>query len=341
MKHQPPRFARQLLQWFCHAEFIEEVEGDLYELFQFRVQYYGLHSARLGYLRDVLNSINRYRSRPRKEPVKRSLSSWDGLQHFFKIALRNLLRSKTSSIVNLTGMAVSIACFLLISIYLIDELTFDNYHPDAGNVYRIGYSFKSFDGTEGKDSRAAGLWSVALKEVMPEVKNFTRFSRFGYPGKVWRGNPNNVFVEREFFWVDSTLTDIFSIPLASPGNIKEILRNPVNVLINQSVAKKYFGTADPIGQSITYVRDGLEFPLTVAGIINDPPTNTHFRPDFLASSSALNPLWKQNGGEDRINSWTDSFSYSFIQVQSGTDLSKLSEALQEIFNKHLGDRDVY
>ncbi len=220
---------------------------------------------------------------------------------------------------------------------MIDELTFDNYHPDAGNVYRIGYSFKSFDGTEGKDSRAAGLWSVALKEVMPEVKNFTRFSRFGYPGKVWTGNPNNVFIEQQFFWVDSTLTDIFSIPLVSTGNISEILKTPGYVIINQRVAKKYFGTTDPIGQSITYMRDGLDFPLTVAAIMKDPPTNTHFKPDFIASSLALNPLWKQNGGEDRINSWMDSFSYSFIRLYPGTDLSKVSAALQDIFSKHLGD----
>jgi putative ABC transport system permease protein len=338
MKHQPPRFARQLLQWFCHAEFIEEVEGDLYELFQYRVEHSGPRAAKLGYLRDVLNSINRYRSRPRKVTKKRSLSTRDELSHFFKVAIRNLLRSKTSSIVNLTGLAVSITCFLLISIYLVDELTFDSYHPDPGNVYRIGYSFKSFDGTEGKDSRAAGLWSVALKEEMPEVINFTRFSRFGYPGKVWRENPNNVFIEQQFFWVDSTLTDIFSIPLAGSGSIEEILRNPGNVIINQSIAKKYFGTTDPIGQSITYVRDGLDFPFTVAGIIKDPPTNTHFRPDFIASSLALNPLWKQNGGVDRINSWTDSFSYSIINLQPGTDLNKVSDALQDIFNKHLGHR---
>ena len=337
MKHQPPRFARQLLQWFCHAEFFEEVEGDLHELFQYRLQHHGLRKARIGYLRDVLHSVNRYRSRPRKEVTKRSLSMRDGLSHFFTIALRNLARSKTSSIVNLTGLAVSLTSFFLISLYLIDELTFDNYHPDAGNVYRISYSFKSFDGTEGKDSRAAGLWSVALKELMPEVKNFTRFSRFGWPGKVWTGNPNNVFIEQQFFWVDSTLTDIFSLPLASHGNLSEILRNPGNVIINQSVAKKYFGTTDPIGQSITYMRDGLDFPLTVAAVMKDPPTNTHFKPDFIANCLALNPLWKQNGGEDRINSWMDSFSYSFIRLYPGTDLSKISATLQNIFNKHLGD----
>src|SRR6187455_1380307 len=144
MKHQPPRFARQLLQWFCHAEFFEEVEGDLHELFQYRLQHHGLRKARIGYLRDVLHSVNRYRSRPRKEVTKRSLSMRDGLSHFFTIALRNLVRSKTSSIVNLTGLAVSLTSFFFISLYLIDELTFDNYHPDAGNVYRISYSFKSF-----------------------------------------------------------------------------------------------------------------------------------------------------------------------------------------------------
>jgi putative ABC transport system permease protein len=336
MKHTPPRLAKRLLQWFCHAEFIEEIEGDLYELFQQRVEAEGIFRARWHYYRDVLEATNIYRSQPRKKSHNKPLPLRDRLKHFFVIAIRNMVRSRSSTTINLCGLAVSLASFLFIALYIVDETTYDSFHPDAANTYRISYSFKSFDGKEGRDSRAAGLWSVTLKEMMPEVKHVTRFSRFGWPGNVWTGNPDNVFVEQHFFWVDSTFTEIFSLPLVGGGDARQILRNPQEVILSETTARRYFGDKDPIGQPITYARDGMNFSFTVGAVMKDFPSNTHFKPDFMANCVALDPLWKRND-EDRINSWRDSFSYSFINVEAGTDLNKVSKTLEQIFDKNLGD----
>jgi putative ABC transport system permease protein len=336
MKHNPPGFAKRILRWFCHAEFIEEVEGDLNELFEQRIQQRGLFNARIHYFLDVLHSTNIYRTKPRKKVYPQSLPLRDQLNHFFKIAFRNMLRSRSSSFINLSGLAISLASFLFIALYILDETTYDAYHPNADEVYRISYSFRGFDESEGKDSRAAGLWSVTLKESMPEIKQFTRFSRFGYPGNVWSGNKDHVFVEQQFFWVDSTLTDIFSIPLVTSGNVRKILADPQYVIINENMARKYFGKEDAVGQSITYVRDGMDFILTVGAVMKNAPSNTHFKPDFIANQLVLIPLWKQNGG-DRINSWGDSFSYSFIRIEPGTDLDKVKQTLQDLFTKNIGE----
>ena len=165
MKHKPPAFAKKILRWFCHAEFIEEVEGDLNELFQARIEKQGLFRARLHYFLDVLHSTNVYRSRPRKKNVSHSLSIRERLSHFFKLAFRNMIRNRSSSLINLSGLAVSLASFLLIALYILDEATYDSMHPEADDVYRISYSSKGFDLKENKDARAAGLWSVKLKEV--------------------------------------------------------------------------------------------------------------------------------------------------------------------------------
>ncbi|MBA4055007.1 MAG: hypothetical protein C0490_09870, partial [Marivirga sp.] len=109
--------------------------------------------------------------------------------------------------------------------------------------------------------------------------------------------------------------------------------------LTESMATKYFGNEDPIGQPITYIRDGMDFQLAVGAIMKDPPSNTHFKPDFIANCIALNPLWVQNNG-DRINSWGDSFSYSFIRIEPGTDLQKVSETLQGVFDKNLGEEST-
>ncbi|HTE31320.1 MAG TPA: FtsX-like permease family protein [Chryseolinea sp.] len=337
MKNQPPVFTKYILQLFCHAEYIEEVEGDLYELFQERLARRGIFNAQLNYALDVLRAISPYRPYPRRESLARSLPMREKFRHFFTIAMRNIIRSRTSSIINVAGLAISLAAFLLIALYLLDEMTFDSFHPKPEEVYRISYSFKSFDGNEGKDSRAAGLWSVKLKETMPEVKQITRFSRFGYPGNVWSGTPDHVFVESNFLWADPTYTEIFALPLVSGGDAKKILSDPQYVIINETIAHKYFGDTDPLGQSMTYMRDGMNFQLIVGAVMKNYPTNTHFKPDFIANAAALDPLWKRNG-EDRINSWGDSFSYSFIRLTPGADLAKVSQALQKIFNENLGER---
>ena len=336
MRHDPPNLGKRILRWFCHTEFIEEVEGDLEELFQQRIKQHGVFRATLHYFLDVLHSTNMYRTKPRRKVYVQSLPLRDRLNHFFKISFRNMMRSRSTSFINLSGLAISLASFLFIALYILDETSYDAYHPNAEQVYRISYSFQGFDKSEGKDARAAGLWSVALKESTPEIKQFTRYYRFGYPGKVWSGNKDHVFVEQQFFWVDSTLTDIFSIPLVTSGDVHKILADPRYVIINESMALKYFGKDEAVGQSITYVRDGMDFIFSVGAVMKNAPSNTHFKPDFIANNAALNPLWKQNGG-DRINSWGDSFSYSFIEVEPGTDLEEVKQTLQDIFTKNLGE----
>jgi putative ABC transport system permease protein len=336
MKHQPPRLARLMLKWFCHVEFLEEIEGDLHEQFVERVENQGLLKARLYYFRDVFKTIRPYPAmRTNKlSSATHSISLSDQLKHFLKVSLRNMQRSKSVTFINIAGLAISLTSFLLIALYVIDELTFDAFHPDAANTYRISYSYKRYgDGVDETDARVAGLWTVALKESVPEIKNYTRFSRFGYPGTV--KFEDKVFVEQQFFWVDSTYTDIFSLPLLSDVDPANLLRDSQYVIINEDIAIKYFGKADPIGRSIIYMRDGMEFSLIVGAVMKRYSSNATFHPDFIASNQALNPLWKRDGA-DRVNSWRDTFTYSYVQLEQGADPAKIKNGLRQIFDAHLG-----
>lgn len=336
MNYHPPGFAKRILRAFAHATFIEEIEGDLDELFHQRVATHGLNKARLLYIADVWHAITRQRSGARIKQDHPSHSFKDQWSQFFKLSLRNIARNRVSSFVNLSGLAVSLAGFLLITFYLLDELTYDTSNANAKNIYRISYSFKSFDDSRGQDSRAAGLWSVTLKDQMPEVKSYTRFSRFGYPGKVWSGNPDHVFVEQQFYWVDPTYADFFPVEMITPGDATTILKSTHYVIINETTAEKYFGDESAVGKTMTYVRDGMDFPLIVGGVMKDAPSNSHAKPDLIANATALAPLWQRNGA-DRINSWSDSFSYSFVELEPGTDLEKVKSTLQDLFIKHMGE----
>jgi putative ABC transport system permease protein len=187
MKYNPPRFATKILQWFCHAELVEEVEGDLYELFQERVQRQGLFRAKLFYLRDVLHAINPYRASPRKRSFSRSFAYRDRLSHFFTIAFRNMVRSRFSSMLNLCGLAISLTGFLLIALYLIDEATYDSFHPGADHVYRIrkspcrrsgmspGSHGSAIPATSGPATLTMFLWNRSFSGLIPPSLIFSRF----------------------------------------------------------------------------------------------------------------------------------------------------------------------
>ncbi|MEJ1237761.1 FtsX-like permease family protein [Chryseolinea sp. T2] len=337
MRHDPPRLFTKLLHWFCPVEYVEEVEGDLHQCFEERVISKGLTRARLLYARDVIHAVRVY---PTRNTAIRQVSFTtfvDAFRHFLTLAVRNMTRNKSTTAINIAGLAVSLASVLLIGLYIIDELSFDAFHPNADNVYRIGHSYKRYgDGVEETDARAAGYWAPAMKELLPGIKHVTRFSRFGYPGMVREELSNKVFVEPEFFWTDSTFTDIFYVSLFSGGNIREILGNPGNVILTEDMAKKYFGDADPQGLQLVYSRDGMDFPLIVAGVMKSFPSNSHFHPQFIASNQALNPLWKRDN-EDRVNSWRDAFTYSYMEVEEGTSESTLAASLRKVFDEHLGD----
>lgn len=331
---QPPRYLQKLLRRFCHVTFIEEIEGDLEEQYQERLGASGRMNANFHYLKDVLFAILSNRREMTVEP-SRSVSSIDGFKHFLKITLRNLRHNTSSSIINISGLALSLASFLLIYLYVFHEMTFDTFHPNAENIYRISYSYERYgDKVIETDARAGGMWAISLKEIMPGVKDFTRFSRFGYPGSVRYEKLDKLFVEPQFFWADSTYTHIFNLPLVSGNDASLILKDPRYVILNETTAKKYFGDREPVGETIIYSRDGVEISLIVGGIMKNYPSNVHFHPDFIANNLALTPLWKKSG-EDRVNSWHDAFTYSFIEIENGVPVSKATASMTGLFRKHL------
>jgi putative ABC transport system permease protein len=337
MKHNPPRFAKKILHRFCPLNFLEEIEGDLDEQFYERLPFQGLFKARLHYFLDVFWAIKPNFASGDNPTKPQGLSFRDRLNHFFLVAFRNLWRSRTSSFINVIGLCLSLTTFLLIYAYLDNESTYDSFHPNADKVYRISHSYtRNHDGQDETDARAAGLWAVSLKETFPEVKCYTRFSRFGWPGFVKYEKEDKVFIEQQFFWVDSTYTDIFSLPLVDGGNARQVLKHPNQLILNETTAKKYFGKTNPIGQTLIYSRAGMDFSLVVGGVMKNYPSNSHFHPDFIANNQTLNPLWKRDN-EERINSWRDAFTYSFIELEEETDVSKIKRGLQNIFVHHFGE----
>ena len=204
-------------------------------------------------------------------------------KNYLKIAWRNLLKNKGYSVINIGGLAIGMTCFLLIVMFIKNELSYDSYHEKAENIYRIVH--------HGSEDNLDDRWiwgnapvGPALKADFSEVLEIVQFS--GRSDILLEYNERS-FQEGNAFYADETVFNIFSWPLLA-GNPKTALEAPYSIVLTESTAKKYFGSEDPIGKTIDGVggraNDGI---YTVTGVMKDVPSNSHFTFDVLMSMSSF------------------------------------------------------
>src|SRR5688572_28331134 len=199
-------------------------------------------------------------------------------QNYLKIALRNLWKNKGFSTINILGLAIGIATCLLITLYVLDELSFDRYHEKSDRIYRVNIDLR-FGGGEQKFAVAPDPMAFTMVDLYPQVENAVRFR--GYGSSVIRKGNQNIKEER-IISTDSTLFAVFSFPMIA-GDPRAALTAPYSVVITESIARKYFNKTDVVGQSLRF-DNSQDYKIT--GVIKDIPANSHFNFDFFVSLSS-------------------------------------------------------
>lgn len=213
------------------------------------------------------------------------------IKNYIKIALRNIRRYKGYSFINIAGLTVGMACFILIFLWVYDELNYDTFHTYSNRLFRI--ILKKAD-----DPRDPGMPSTPyilpqiLKDEYPEIVEVTRVRTRGYPSAVRCDDTSNY--EQRFFLADPSFFSMFSYDFAA-GNPQTALNDPHSVVITQDAAHRYFGDEDPMGKVIRW-NDTAD--LEVTGIIEKVPYNSHLQFDFMASlqlydSQRLSSWWRE------------------------------------------------
>jgi len=214
--------------------------------------------------------------------------------NYLKIALRKIRRGKGYSFINIGGLALGIACVLLIMTFVRYELGYDRQRPDADRIYRVAQTCY-IEPFAGDSTSTPALLAAVLKEEFPEVEASTRIRTI--QGHWFIRADNGTFKEARIVFADSGVFDILSLPLVS-GHPKSALLEPHTAIISQSVSRKYFGETDPIGK--TLLRTGQEGQIlygegvfTVTGIFRDLPAQTHLHADVICSWTSLGvePDW--------------------------------------------------
>jgi putative ABC transport system permease protein len=251
------------------------------------------------------------------------------LQTYFKLAYRNIIKDKAYSIINITGLAIGLAASILILLWVQNELSYDKFHKNANQIYRI-----TCDLGDSKNATTPAGMPAGLKAEMPVIKNIVRLAQSSAT-LVEAGNKK--FEENRVVYADSNFVDIFSFPLVL-GDRTSALKSVQTVLITQATATKYFGNENPIGKILRL--DNSE-NVMVTGVFANVPDNSHLQFDILLPMA----LAAKTVNDLKENSWGNFNFISYIQLDksfnaSATNLSKLEKQMVQIYHKHIPDVKV-
>jgi len=250
-------------------------------------------------------------------------------KNYFKIALRNLGRNKIYSFINIAGLSIGLACAMLIILYVKDEVSYDRFHKNVNNIYRITTQSINKNGTKGrKDPNTGYLQGPRFGQNIPEIKSFVR---------IQSGDENiklgTEIKDQDVLYVDSSFFDVFSFPLIS-GNPHTCLEDPLSVVLSEDVAKRQFGTTDVLGKIVMLKDDSVFVPHKVTAIAKKTPQNSSIKFEMLL------PI--KESKEDAFNSenWFNFFLNTFIVVDSHTNIAALESKMNKFYNRDSRDAIV-
>ncbi|MCP4728087.1 MAG: FtsX-like permease family protein, partial [bacterium] len=251
-------------------------------------------------------------------------------KNYLKITLRNFMKYKAYTLLNVTGLVIGFTCAVLIFLYIRYELSYDEYHENADSIYRI-VTKNSGDVWLGTDmwNATSGMLKTVIVDNLPGIKRSTRIRQ--HTGTVHH-NENN-YIENKFFLVDPEFLEIFSFPLVH-GDPQSALSEPLNVLLTEEMAAKFFGNEYPVGKTLTI--DNYDYK--VSGILKSILPNSHFTFDILASFSTLyaTPIEQEN---ENIERWGWNNYSTYIQTEENIKPDELGNTITKLV-KQKRDRNI-
>jgi len=245
------------------------------------------------------------------------------IKNYLALTIRNLRSNKGYFFINLLGLTIGISSFILIILWIKAETSYDKFHANAGNIYRVDYLLYEEGILEQHSASGSGAVGKEIKNAFPEVIDYTRFSRTESLVKYG----DKIFKEKKILYAQSSFFTVFSFPIVS-GNPDSSILTVNHAVLTEETARKYFGDEDPIGKMITV--DGVS-DFEVAGVARSIPGNSHFKFDILLSYENL-----IRNSRSWDNSWVSERVYSYILLTPGADPGELESKLAQLPEKFIG-----
>jgi putative ABC transport system permease protein len=247
------------------------------------------------------------------------------IRSFFQLTLRNLFRkNRYFTIINVGGLAIGLASVLLVSLFIYDEYTFDRSHKNADRIYRIVLDFRSEEGNTVNWARTSAPIGQYLPGSYPEIESVVRLRK--NPGTDLLSNDDIKFYEEKIFFADSSLARVFDIPLVQ-GSTAHALKDKNSIIITEALGKKYFKNEDPIGKTLRF---NNKIDLKITGIMDEMPSNSHFRADAFITFSSLDDLIDPK----RLAHWGWMDHHTYILLATGATPEQVEAKFPDFIKKN-------
>lgn len=323
-RHHPPRWADRFLEWYCRPELLEEIQGDIYELFYHRTEEKGPELARRYFAWDVFRSF-------RLSTIKGFYINHSTmlLKSNFKIALRQMSKQKMFSSIKIGGFALGVAVCLLIGLYILDELSYDKHYQNTDRIFRVIGKYED-DGGFRKQVFFPAPFAAAIKDDFPEIQQSGRF--FGGQGfdagnnQVRREDQDRNHYEEDFIYADPSLLSILEVPVIS-GDPSAVLTDPKTILISKEKADKFFPGEDPLGK-ILILNERSESSYKIVGVFEKMDIRSHFEYDFIMTMQGV-AFWQ---GEQE--SWRANNYHTYVLLHPEAEPEALEQKLLATIDKY-------
>ncbi len=327
---QPPKWPVRLLRFLLKGKYVEEIEGDMEEIFYATAEEESPAVARRMYYWELLRLLRPILLRRFKSSFHFNTIAM--FKNYLFIAWRNLIKKKGYSAVNIFGLALGMACCILIFMYVSYERSFDTYHTKGDRIYRVIHG--------ASDATADTYWvwgnapiGQALKDNFPEIDKVVQFSG---RADLLLTNGDITHQEEGVFFMDSTAFDVFSWKLLK-GDPRTALSAPYSIVITESTARKYFGNEDPLGKSLKGSNSAGRAEAgdyLITGVMEDVPANSHFKFNALLSMSTF-----RKSRADIFSEWGYVDFYTYFLANDQFNLSAFEAKIPEFIKRQMKNPD--
>ncbi|MCA6079221.1 ABC transporter permease [Fulvivirga sedimenti] len=310
------KLTERFLMWLLHPDWADDITGDMDELYGRNLSKSKLR-AELKYFGQALlllrpSLVRRFKIFPN--------NNTDMFSNYFKIGTRNLLRHKLSTVINVSGLALGLAVFLLISEYVRFESTYDQHLATADNLYRVTSTALINGVSESKDAMASYATGRELQEALPEITNYTATLKFDQ-GMVIRID-DRLLQENSVISGDSNFFELFPYAILA-GNPRTFLSEPNQVVLTKSKAEDYFGSIENTLGKTLKITLTTEREFVVTGVVQDIPKNTHYKFDMILSDPSLTE-------RSDYDNWNYDNYYVYVLLDPGAVVDNLQAKLDEV-----------
>ena len=331
----PPSWSTKFLAWFLREDYYEDIQGDLEEEFQMKASSAGSVKAKRWYIWQIIRLF--------KPGMVKEIEAQNSIEkettmfkNYFKIGIRNLWKYKSSTLINTIGLSTGIAAFVLISLFVKDEISYDRHHEHANDIYRVTVKNYTMDGDLSRQwAFASAGHATRLKEDYSDIEYAARFFAWAFPDINYDGKD---FLGQQVVFCDPDAFDIFSFEFIE-GNAETAFPDIYSLVLTRSKAISIFGSdweeKGIVGETVILSRGGNEAPFKVTGVMEDMPDQQHFHFDYLAPIRFIEVLF----GEETINNVGGNYNWlTYIRTSPEANMTALTNATNdEFWDKYIGE----